>query len=196
MPKFNVEYDSNFDAQTALLNAAFHAAKLACSDNWEQLVNRVLAFLGFSPEEISAINIIHRGEVTLGDIMVLAHKRESKDSEKETPLMEIPDDKMKEILLTIHDRKLIKADNTWQFICYWLARHCKEWSGGTKSQKKRLQDLLGEDLTLPKRAFGTHIPSNLDAVLSDPLGKMGSYHYDAIMLLKALCEEENLHKGV
>lgn len=106
MPKFNVEYDSNFDAQTALLNAAFHAAKLACSDNWEQLVNRVLAFLGFSPEEISAINIIHRGEVTLEDIMVLAHKRESKNSEKETPLMEIPDDKMKEILLTIHDRNL------------------------------------------------------------------------------------------
>lgn len=190
MPKFNVEHDLNFDAQTAVIDAVINAMNLACPGKRDQLMGYVFAKLGLSIEQQSVISYMLKGDIDPSEVMSFVRKRkESLAMKGEKKKLCISNDRLKTIFKILVKEKLIKAANTWQFITYWLEKNCEGWTGGKSSQSRHLQEVLGEDMTLPTRAFKTHSPKDLKEVMENPNGKMGRFHSAAIMRLKQLCEE-------
>lgn len=190
MPKFNVEHDLNFDAQTAVIDAVINAMHLACPGKRDQLIGYVFTKLGLSIEQQSVISYMLNGDIEPSEVLSFVRKRkEIQAMTGEKKKLKISNEKLKAIFKTLVKEKLIKAANTWQFITYWLEKNCEGWTGGKMSQSKHLQEVMGEDMTIPSRAFKTHIPDDLKEVMENPNGKKGRFHNAAIMRLKQLCEE-------
>lgn len=189
MPQFNVEYDPVFVAMTNSIKASIIAARTALPNKMDQLTSHVLTELGLSIKQQSVISYMLNEDVDLDELINYIVTNKTQSNRPKKVLYHISKDKLKVIFQTLIKEKLIKANNTWQIITYWLEKNCEGWTGGKNSQFKRLKDVLEGVAVLPKRAFKTHNPDDLDEVLNNPEGKMGRFHNSAIMRLKQLCEE-------
>lgn len=189
MPKFNVEHDWIFEAQTGSVISAIKAAQAACPEKMDQLLSYVFTHLGLTMQQQGVISLMLDERISADEIIAIVQARESQNPLPKKEKMKISKERLKSIFRILIKENLIKAANTWQFITYWLEKNCEGWTGEKGTQSKHLQDVLGEDIILPTRAFKTHDPSNLRKVMENPNGKLGRFHSAALMRLKQLCEE-------